>query len=51
MRRSLLPAVVTAHTPSATFTCNSDNQAVLKADLTLYEPAGTNTVDVSIDGV
>jgi hypothetical protein len=35
-----------AHTPGATLTCEDG----LQVDLLYYEPAGINTVDVSIDG-
>ena len=36
-----------AHTPQASLSCRHG----LEVDLLYYEPAGTNTVDVSIDGV
>ena len=41
------PGVVLGHTPKATLDCTHG----LKVDLTYYEPGGTNTVDISIDGV
>ncbi len=40
--------LASAHVPSASLSCN-DGSPVLTIDLTLYEPAFTNTVSASID--